>query len=321
MPFGESSATDKQEACPSKHHAPIATVWGMIPYLCALTERRDSTCVSGSLSGSDDLESVLVDDLRDAGLFRLFFIGALEWGDAPESSSSFAIFCTLSESLGLGGGSLKWVTDSALNLRPFRSRDLSLRVRPRPPKPLGGTGRTESSLRKRLGGPCSTSVDGGGRASLFNGRMGGLSWGRGCGGNLADESEEGGPAFHEGDLKGGRKCGFPPSWCAHSGTWCPGLSLSRSLPSSPCCFRGSLSADHLHTHHKQYKHVGYNASFQETDDFFGGCESVFNFYYAPTLLNAKTLLVPVLIFINASKWHKTFSPHWLGDFTKDLKSA
>lgn len=203
-PFGESSARDKQGSLePSKHHAAIATVWGEIPYLRARTERRDSTCVLESISGSADLESVTVGDSRDGCLFTLFFSRILRGGtleDSPTCSAS----CILSESLGLSGGILICVTDSVRNLRPFSSRDLSLRDRPRPPKTLRGTCRTGISLQKRLGGPWSSSWGGGRPISwirLFIGRMGGLSCGRRGGGNLEDELEEdGGPDFDDGGL-------------------------------------------------------------------------------------------------------------------------
>lgn len=207
-PFGESSARDKQGSLePSKHHAAIATVWGEIPYLRARTERRDSTWVSESISGSADLESMSVGDSRDGCLFILFFRGILRGGsleDSPTcSASTILLLSILSDGLGLGGGILNRVTDSALNLRPFNSRDLSLRDRQRPPKPFRGIGLRGISLRKRLGGPCSSS--GGGRRPiswilLFIGRMGGLSCGRGGAGNLEDELEDSGPDFHDGDL-------------------------------------------------------------------------------------------------------------------------
>lgn len=206
-PFGESSARDKQGSLePSKHHAAIATVWGEIPYLRARTERRDSTCVSESISRSADLELVSVGDSRDGCLFTLFFRASLRSGsleDLPTCSASCILFlCSLSEGLGLGGGILNCVMDSALNLCPFNSRDFSFRDKPRPPKPLRGIGRPGISLRKRLGGPCSSSCSGGRPSScilLFIGRIGGLSCRRG--GNLEDELEEDGwPDFHEGDL-------------------------------------------------------------------------------------------------------------------------
>lgn len=181
-PFDESCAIEKQEAWPSKHHAPIATVWGVIPYLCALTERRDSTFVSESLSGSAVLESVLGDDSLDDGIF---LSGILRGGTPEESLPFFGAvwglgFWSLSEIL--GGVSLNRATDSALKFRAFSSRLLSLRDKPRPRKPLRGRGLTDNSLRKRFGGPCSKPLDDGGRlkSSLFllNGRPMGLSWGR-----------------------------------------------------------------------------------------------------------------------------------------------